>query len=85
MSSFPPDLSCPSNQKFLFGWVFQFVKMPGVMTICYCRKPLGILMVLQHKKFYYFFKEIHNYKTELSLSESNNGIMNSAVRLQNVL
>lgn len=48
---FSPDLSSSSNQKFLPGWVFQFVKMPGVLTICYCRKPLGILMVLKHKKF----------------------------------
>lgn len=75
-----PLFSCSSNQKFLYGWVFQFVKMPGFLTICYCRKPLGILMVLKYKKFY-FFKEIHDYKTELSLSESNNGIMNSAVIL----
>ena len=52
---FSPEFSCSSNQRFLSEWVFQFVKMPGVLIICYCRKPLGILMVLKHKKFYYFF------------------------------
>ena len=26
-------------------------KMFGFFTICYCRKPLGILMVVKYKKF----------------------------------
>jgi len=56
--------------------------MSGFLTICYCRKPSGIFNgVTIPKKIDSFFLEIHNYKTELSLSESNNEIMNSAVNL----
>ena len=82
---FYPGLSRSSNQKFLSGWVFHFIKNVWVFYYLLLQKAFGYFNGAKIQKILLLFKEIHNYKTELSLSEPSNGIMNSEVNLWNVL
>lgn len=78
---FYPGLSRSSNQKFLSGWVFHFIKNVWVFYYLLLQKAFGYFNGAKIQKILLLFKEIHNYKTELSLSEPSNGIMNSEVNL----